>query len=107
MKFLVFNLVVIAALVYLFNDQDVGLDSLRAKAVSAVETVKAKSEKTTLAKEIPVEENPGVNSEPMPAAYAQLKLESQATPPLPEPIEPPLFRIPEVEPLTLEPEMIF
>jgi len=105
MKFLVFNLIVGAALVYLFSGAKGDLENLKEKAFLSIETLNAKAEKIVPQPQEQTKTSPAIEPEPQAIVQAQVQPQPQFAPPLPDPVEIPVLKIPEMSPLTIEPEV--
>ena len=94
MKFLAFNLVVAAALIFLFSGHEGGLESVKDNVIATTEALKDKAEKIATAPQKMAEAPQVGESQPQPVIPAQT-----------EPEEIPAVKIPEIAHLALEPKV--
>jgi len=105
MKFLVFNLVVGAALIYLFSGTEGGLERAGETALAAFDTNKPNIE---LASDKPVGSKtapPVVKLQSEPRISVRQQAEAEVPPSLSDPIEVPVLKKSKVEPVKLAPEI--
>jgi hypothetical protein len=95
MKFLVFNLIVAVALIYLFSDKEGGINAIGEKTFDVVDSIKSKTE--SIASSTIKEQAPAPKVPPPLIPQANIVLESA------KPVSVPVLPIPKIQPFELDP----
>jgi len=104
MKFLAFNLVVGAALIYLFNGTDGGLQRGGETALAAFDTNRPKTETPVVT---PIVAKAGASVVKLQSEHqVPIQEKSEVPPSLPDPIEVPVLKSRKAEPVRLAPEVL-